>query len=179
MIMTARSHSPGDTEVIRNNKSHWSGFTILLIMQLPMSLGHSNLINFNMNTSPHHQCNGACGKGSSIECVQLSMPAPEIMESKTDVMKIGTPQNGDPGSPFSQKNGDPGPYFHNILGTPGSPFSQDFGDPLMKMGTPSAIHLQACTLTRQHMTQPAWSRHNYQHGWMNKGSGSVLQYSTT
>ena len=49
-------------------------------------------------------------------------------------------ENGDPGSPFSWENGDPGPYFHNFLGTPGSPFSQEIGDPLMKMGTPSAIH---------------------------------------
>ena len=39
--------------------------------------------------------------------------------------------------PVSCENGDPGPYFHNILGTPGSPFSQEIGDPLMKLGTPS------------------------------------------
>ena len=53
-------------------------------------------------------------------------------------VKMGTPQIGDPRSPFSWENGDPGPYFHNILGTPGSPFSQEIGDLLMKMGTPSA-----------------------------------------
>ena len=40
-------------------------------------------------------------------------------------VKMGTPQIRDPGSPFSWENGDPGPYFHNILGTPRSPFSQD------------------------------------------------------
>ena len=43
------------------------------------------------------------------------------------------------GTPGPHLNGDPGPYFHNILGTPGSPFSQDFGDPLMKMGTRHAV----------------------------------------
>ena len=44
--------------------------------------------------------------------------------------------------PMSYENGDPGPYFHNIiLGTLGSPFSQEIGYPLMKMGTPSDGHV--------------------------------------
>ena len=51
-------------------------------------------------------------------------------------MKMGTPQNGDPGSPFSYEIRDPCPQFHNILGTPGSPLSYEIGDPSMKMGTP-------------------------------------------
>ena len=45
-----------------------------------------------------------------------------------------TLQIGDSGSPFSWENGDPVPYFRNILGTPGSPFSQEIGDPFMKWG---------------------------------------------
>ena len=32
MIMTARPHPPGDTEVIRNNKSHWSGVTVAIMV---------------------------------------------------------------------------------------------------------------------------------------------------
>ena len=44
-------------------------------------------------------------------------------------MKMGTPQNGDPGSPFSYEIRDPRPQFHNILGTPGSPLSYEIGGP--------------------------------------------------
>ena len=29
MIMTARPHPPGDTEVMRNNESYWSGLIVL------------------------------------------------------------------------------------------------------------------------------------------------------
>ena len=53
----------------------------------------------------------------------------------------GDPQNWGPGSPFSHENGDPGPYFYNILGTPGSPFSQEIGNLLVKVGTPSTRHV--------------------------------------
>ena len=51
-------------------------------------------------------------------------------------VKMGTPPNGDPGSPFSYEIGDPGPQFSNILGTPGSPISYGIRDPSMKLGTP-------------------------------------------
>ena len=51
-------------------------------------------------------------------------------------VKMGTPQIGDPESPFSWENGDPGPYFHNILGTRRVPIftgnwgpSHENGDP--------------------------------------------------
>jgi hypothetical protein len=30
MIMTARPHPPGDTEVMRNNEYHWSGLTMVV-----------------------------------------------------------------------------------------------------------------------------------------------------
>ena len=46
-------------------------------------------------------------------------------------VKMWTPPNWGPWSPFSWENRDPDPYFHNILGTPGSPFSQEIGDPLI------------------------------------------------
>ena len=32
-------------------------------------------------------------------------------------VKMGTPQNGDPGSPYSRENGDPGPYIPGKMGT--------------------------------------------------------------
>ena len=32
-------------------------------------------------------------------------------------MKMGTPQNGDPGSPYSRENGDPGPHIPGNIGT--------------------------------------------------------------
>ena len=32
-------------------------------------------------------------------------------------VKMGTPQNGDPGSPYSRENGDPGPYIPGSMGT--------------------------------------------------------------
>ena len=51
--------------------------------------------------------------------------------------KMGTPQNGDPGSPYSREYGDPGPHFPGKMGTPGPHFPQEYGDPLVKMGTPS------------------------------------------
>ena len=47
-------------------------------------------------------------------------------------VKMGTPQNGDPGSLFSYEVRDPGPQFSNILGTLGSPISYDIRDPSMK-----------------------------------------------
>ena len=36
-------------------------------------------------------------------------------------VKMGTPQNGDPGSPYSRENGDPGPYIPGSMGTPEYP----------------------------------------------------------
>ena len=45
-----------------------------------------------------------------------------LLESITKVpdrchVKMGTPQNGDPGSPYSRENGDPGPYIPGSMGT--------------------------------------------------------------
>ena len=51
-------------------------------------------------------------------------------------VKMGTPQNGDPGSPFSYEIRDPGPQFLNIFGTLGSPILYNIRDPSMKSGTP-------------------------------------------
>ena len=56
-------------------------------------------------------------------------------------VKMGTPQNGDPVSPFSYEVRDPGPQFPNILGTLGSPISYDIRDPSMKLGTPIFFRL--------------------------------------
>ena len=73
---------------------------------------------------------------------ELRAVSPNLMLAKvthyTVSCKNGDPQIGDPGFPFSWENVDPGPYFHNILGTPGSLFSQEIGDPFMRMGTPSS-----------------------------------------
>ena len=51
--------------------------------------------------------------------------------------KMGTPQNGDPGSPYSREYGDPGPHFPGKMGTPGPHFPRSMGTPSVKMGTPS------------------------------------------
>ena len=43
---------------------------------------------------------------------------------------MGTPQNGDPGSPFSREYGDPGPHSPGKMGTPGPHFSPGEWGPL-------------------------------------------------
>ena len=50
--------------------------------------------------------------------------------------KMGTPQNGDPGSPYSREYGDPGPHFPGKMGTPGPHFPREYGDPLSENGDP-------------------------------------------
>ena len=74
---------------------------------------------------------------------------------------MGTPQIGDPRSPFSWENGDPGPHFHNILETlgPGSPLGTGYQfvspedcDPIFRLNLippngdthipPSGVHLK-------------------------------------
>ena len=51
--------------------------------------------------------------------------------------KMGTPQNGDLGSPYSREYGNPGPHFPGKMGTPGPHFPRSMGTPSVKMGTPS------------------------------------------
>ena len=60
---------------------------------------------------------------------------------------------GDPRSPISYENRDPGPQINKILGTPGALSSYEIGDPLINMeiqyftyynkilGTPGALSL--------------------------------------
>ena len=61
--------------------------------------------------------------------------------------KMGTPQNGDPGSPYSweygdpgspysREYGDPGSHFPGKMGTPGPHFPREYGDPLSENGDP-------------------------------------------
>ena len=54
--------------------------------------------------------------------------------------KLGSPKMGDLGSPIQWKNGDPGPYFHTILGTPQVPIFMVNLGPSHENGDPSARH---------------------------------------
>ena len=47
-----------------------------------------------------------------LECRGL-----ELCKNSRCHVKMGTPQNGDPGSLFSRENGDPGPHTPGKMGT--------------------------------------------------------------
>ena len=121
------ANSAANTAELSGVGSHRNKFT---------SVGwNDNCISLSMNT--YQSACALVGIGS----VGLGLLWPREKGSGASVTHVGpvSSKNGDPGSPISRDNRDPGPHYTVMLGIPDAHCHSDYGDPFVKIGIPHQI----------------------------------------